>query len=108
MKHGIIARATASLALAATLTLAAPTVARAAAQPARRAPAAAAALEDGRSWAESLWHRLVDLVLGGGTPARRPAAAGQHGVVTAGQGTADTADGSGTGADNGATINPDG
>jgi hypothetical protein len=100
MKQGIIARAAASLALVATLSLAAPAVAHAADASVRHA-----AREDGRSWASSLWHQLADLILGGGAPARPVAPSGRHGVVTAGQGIAS---GSVPSPDLGPGLNPDG
>jgi hypothetical protein len=105
MKQCMVVRFVAALALVGMLSFAAPVRAHAAAG----APAAAVVHEDGRSWAVSLWQRMVDLILGGGGGggARPAAPAGRrHGVVTAGQSTADS--GSASGPSDSSTINPDG
>ncbi len=100
MKQCMVVRIVAALALVAMLSFAAPVGAHAA------AGAPAAVHEDGRSWASSLWHRMVDLILGSGGARPAAPASGHHGVVTAGQSTADS--GSTSGPSDSSTINPDG
>ncbi len=62
---------------------------------------------DGRSWAETLWQRLLNLIAPGPAGGGRPAAtAAHHGTVSANQSTA--SNGSNTGPADSSTINPDG